>query len=382
MNIKELGRKVFKIICPTYKQSLKIKQLAEENNILLEENRKTLKEFEGIFEAFKASTQDYMETSRLSIICLQEHINLIEGKTTRVENNMVDKMLFDVELASIKLQAKENFWRLYPKNNDKIRKIQHTTNYLLENFARICEENNIAYWIQGGTLLGAIRHNGFIPWDDDADVGMMRQDLNKLKEILKKNEEFELSDFYHFDAPLCRMPKFIMKDYKITCFIDVFVYDYCEITNDSTKEDYWEEYKLIRQKVVDDMICLAPSLEKYYAHEIISNKQDLVKIEQIFKYYNSEFPKFKNVNGIIWSIDNFTSDWKRIFDLDFIFPLQTVKFEGRDYSTPRYPKAYLKMQYDDFMEIPEDIGIQKHQRYTPEEMDKITTFLKEKGISE
>ena len=56
---------------------------------------------------------------------------------------------------------------------------------LLEEFHNICQSNNLLYWIDFGTLLGAIRHKGFIPWDDDIDLGMPRDDYEKMIELFK-----------------------------------------------------------------------------------------------------------------------------------------------------------------------------------------------------
>lgn len=65
---------------------------------------------------------------------------------------------------------------------------------LLKEFVRVCEENNLTYWLLGGTLLGAVRHKGFIPWDDDVDVAMPREDYEKF--INLKQEAFSDKKFF------------------------------------------------------------------------------------------------------------------------------------------------------------------------------------------
>ena len=67
---------------------------------------------------------------------------------------------------------------------------------IVKQVVKICEENNLMYYMLGGTMLGAIRHKGFIPWDDDIDIGMPRQDYEKFIEIIKisrKIDTFETS---------------------------------------------------------------------------------------------------------------------------------------------------------------------------------------------
>ena len=67
----------------------------------------------------------------------------------------------------------------------KIHRFQRISLILLDEFARVCKENNIRWFVDSGTLLGAIRHGGFIPWDDDVDVVVPRKDYNKLINIGK-----------------------------------------------------------------------------------------------------------------------------------------------------------------------------------------------------
>ena len=66
---------------------------------------------------------------------------------------------------------------------ERVKKIWYTEINLLIAFDRMCKEYNLKYSVCYGTLLGAIRHKGFIPWDDDIDVFMMRDDYNKMLKI-------------------------------------------------------------------------------------------------------------------------------------------------------------------------------------------------------
>lgn len=68
---------------------------------------------------------------------------------------------------------------------------------MLKYIDNVCRENNIHYWISSGTALGAVRHGGFIPWDDDADIEMLKPDYKKLVKVLKDNPDsrFVLQDY-------------------------------------------------------------------------------------------------------------------------------------------------------------------------------------------
>ena len=133
------------------------------------------------------------------------------------------------------------------QNGEKItiRTVQKELYKILKEIDRICEKNNIDYYLIGGTCLGAVRHKGFIPWDDDADIGMSRKDYKKFIEALKKDlsNEFTFHCYEEDKKYLVTWPamKIRKKDtyvkeknilLKNKCkdsdgiFVDVFIYDY------------------------------------------------------------------------------------------------------------------------------------------------------------
>ena len=71
--------------------------------------------------------------------------------------------------------------RIYYLSPEEFRKMQLLELGMLVDFDRVCRKFNIKYSILGGTILGAVRHKGFIPWDDDADIGMLREEYEKFK---------------------------------------------------------------------------------------------------------------------------------------------------------------------------------------------------------
>lgn len=69
---------------------------------------------------------------------------------------------------------------------DDLKEVQHAVLGIMKDIDKVCTENHIKYWLYAGTLIGAVRHNGFIPWDDDLDVAMLREDYERFLKVAPK----------------------------------------------------------------------------------------------------------------------------------------------------------------------------------------------------
>ncbi|MBR5957646.1 MAG: LicD family protein, partial [Salinivirgaceae bacterium] len=85
----------------------------------------------------------------------------------------------------------------YNPEGSQLRQIQNRELDILIEFDRICRKHNIDYWLDSGTLLGAVRHGGFIPWDDDIDVCVLKKDRKRLRKAMNTSlsQDYEYSEY-------------------------------------------------------------------------------------------------------------------------------------------------------------------------------------------
>ena len=111
-----------------------------------------------------------------------------------------------------------------PPAEGQIRDIQLANLELLKELDYVCRENNLTYWLDGGTLLGAVRHKGFIPWDDDIDTIMPRDSYDKIIEAFEKssrNPDVCAKYVADSDCPATCFIKVLHKKCKYL-FVDIF----------------------------------------------------------------------------------------------------------------------------------------------------------------
>ena len=235
-----------------------------------------------------------------------------------------------------------------------LRKIQLLEAFLLQQLKLICEEIGIEFWLHGGTLLGAVRHQGFIPWDDDIDLGMMRADIEKLKNYLKENRTpFKLDYFYFTEYYYSRQARFVYADFDIPLCLDIFVYD----NADSASQELWKWHGTLRKNLKKEIIDSKIHCNSKHHIETLEERAIL---DNIIQKYIDQFANNRSDKALIFGIEHGASRFQRLFDASFIRPFKTLKFENNFYNVPNCYEEYLENQYGNYLEFPKNFGTQKH----------------------
>ena len=293
---------------------------------------------------------------------------LWQQKTTNYQRDLMYWQLYKHEGESL-LDAKLRFFHSLPKAEGINRKSQLVLAKLLKKIHDACVANNLKYWMDFGTLLGAIRHGGFIPWDDDIDLGMIRSDAEKLVEILKNDKDVFIRKLFVNSRAngvhcLCQVRWADTVKGHYIAYIDIFLYDYAQ----QAVENDWEYFMKMKQMLVNDSKSLdvtPKGLEGY--------KPALqARLKEFYDKYNSEVvKKMKIVNEesdyIVWGFDNL--NYVNYHDIHMFhktkfFPLKELEFEGYKFYAPNDYFNYLNPMYGDILSLPSDMLSHKHVKYS------------------
>lgn len=223
----------------------------------------------------------------------------------------------------------------------------------------LCRKNNIRYWLSGGTLLGAVRHKGFIPWDDDLDIAFFRKDFAKLHTLLQGYQGQYALQAYDTDPNyIAPYEKLRMKNTLI------------EENNDN---DHFYRYK----GIYIDLFYLEEGLPLFHylsdklqtlAIRMMKNtkgKKKLLPSAYIFFLRELLYPLFRvcskclATSKVSYPLGSF---FHTQFKKDWIYPLKEMEFEGRMFYVPANYDSMLRAQYGNYMQIPPANEITTHIR--------------------
>lgn len=265
---------------------------------------------------------------------------------------------------------------------EQLKKLQDTLTEMMMDIIRVCEGNDIDIFLLGGSSLGAVRHNGFIPWDDDIDLGMTREAYERFIPVFEK----ELADRYILNAPnysrkvLYRFPKILKKDSFMDTgttddpelckvFVDIFIADHipdgrlhrllkglrcntlefisnqvamCEYMDESTKERLREcsPAGFVLRNAVGKLFSFR-SASFWYG-----------KVDKACRYR-----KKTAQSGLPTGSKHYFGE---IFPDDVFLPVTYGEFEGHRVPLLHDPDTYLKNLYGNYMQIPPEEKRQKH----------------------
>lgn len=264
-------------------------------------------------------------------------------------------------------------------NDNSIRKLQLIELDILKKTKKILDDNNFRYYMLGGTLLGAIRHKGFIPWDDDIDIGLPRSDYEKFLELAKNelkypyelqisknsNGRYYYARIVNNDYKLLREVGY--EDAIISCWIDVFPLD--GVPDKKIKFKIWKYsakfmYKLFiasdfsyfvnKEKKCSIFGTFARKIFlKFKLEKIIPKKLVIKMLDKILK--SNDFDKSEYVC-------NFCGFWgeKEIFPRKIYDDYKFYKFEDVELCGPSNYDLVLTQMYGNYMIPPSNVDKNHH----------------------
>ena len=239
---------------------------------------------------------------------------------------------------------------------------------IMKKVKQVCDLHNINYFLGGGTLLGAVRHKGYIPWDDDIDIMLPREDYEKLLKIFNEEQEkndFKLLSFYNTEDYYYPFAKIVDKRTQLEeiefrkikdmgVYIDVFPIDF--LPNDNKKmKKIFKKYQILHGLIsIYQMSNIKLSTENKFKLKIKQVLLPILENNKVNKYILRKIDnigkKYINTDKVACISGRYLE--KEIMESDYISNYTLLEFEGENFKAPIGYDAYLTKHYGDYMTLP------------------------------
>ncbi len=253
--------------------------------------------------------------------------------------------------------------------DNNLKKLHSIETEILKRFVRLCDDNSITYYIIGGTLIGAVRHGGFIPWDDDIDIAVPRSDYYKLINVMHKCKDDILGmEYYKDDESLYFYPIKIVdktsyiyeprrKDGKAHPWIDILPLDGAPTGEISARIfkfrmlyyklmlgiHYADNLRDIKRSSLEKMVIKFAKVT--HVGRFINPTRIKDKLDILLASHSVEKSKIVGTCMGAYFFHEFVP--KKYFGNG-----SRVTFEGLDVNAPEQVEKYLTHMYGDYMKLP------------------------------
>lgn len=250
--------------------------------------------------------------------------------------------------------------------NQEIQQLKDVQIELLDELKAFCENNDIRFYLFAGTLLGAIRHKGFIPWDDDIDVCMPRKDYEKFLSLYKENDKYFLQTantdkYYYYNFAKLMKKGTIYSEY-VSCrtkcqkgiFIDIFPVSGIPDKNKKIKfANYYFWLFVLNKRAFPKKFNMIIKNKHGFVYKLLTVISWILlwwcpcnhaaRMRNNFMRRHSKKPTKECICGV---------ELMRPYPFEAFSGEKDVEFEGRMMPAMADPTIYLKIAYGDFMSLP------------------------------
>ena len=260
------------------------------------------------------------------------------------------------------------------------KKLHETLIEILDYVVSVCEKNSLQYCLVYGSALGAYRHHGFIPWDDDMDIAMPRDDYKKFLEVMKKqgnerysiqNEENEENYFLSFSKVRKNGTIFIEsiaeeKYQNNGIYIDVFPLDFIKNYDGKSRRNRNRINYIKHVLKIQGCPKLYKTKEgnaRFVVDCVISFPAWVMSNKKLLRNLNKLMVAPINIEQASYIAHYDESSEAAVMEKNIYFPLGECEFEGKMYKVPGNICEYLRRQYgDNYMELP---PVEKRATHNP-----------------